>query len=317
MVDINKLRLKVKKDSNWLKSVTKSLTLTQTNTNSKNQYFEGYLFYDEDKESCDFDDERYLLVKVTQNEDHFTITLEYSMREWYFGISSNKNFTIQSLNACIILLSERLSIPKLYISNGNILKLSLSTKIAFEKRYHNFMNCILEHKQLKNISFKGKTTVRFSGKEKKLTIKKERSRFTENKNNVFYVNFTIGVKNISNNDFLNKKAKCPKDISRNWDSLTDMWKKEFENLIIVNNYSPEISDYLENSNMTKMNGYLVYVGIKHYGLDNFRNLINNKMTAKKLYEYRNKYISIYEQFENMNTLDYRSYFKNVTENTIR
>lgn len=317
MVDVNRMKLEIKHYPNWKLKMQLKLDLVMTNSNSEFKYYDGYLFFHNAKSSADFDDDRYLTIELTEAKDYFRIKILGSLHDWYFGNISNEDFSKSTFSKCINLLSEKLEVPKLHLSDATIMELTRKAKIGFRKEQSNFMNCILEHKTLKNKSTIGKTKIIFWGKEKKLIITK-----TKNKQKIgnesttdFFVHFQLESKNISNDKYLMENARNPKEILKNWNGIIYEWKNQMDNLIIVESYSPAISDYLYNSNMKKMSGYLVYVGIKHYGLDNFGKLINDKMTSKKLYEYRTNYKKIFEKFEDLETPGYRNYFKTNVEVT--
>lgn len=315
MVNINKMKLRIKHYPNWFDRMSLKLDLAKTNSNSEFQYYDGELFFHDDRLSSDFDEDRNLIIKLTKAKDYFGITILGSLQGWYFGLTSNEDFSKSTLNDCIILLSEKLLIPRSHLSKATIMEFTWKTRIGFRKEQGNFMNCILEHKTLKNKSTIGNTKIIFSGNGKKFLITKKKN-YQKNGNEEkfhFYVHFQLESKTLSNDKFLIDNAHSPKEILKNWDEMVDEWENQMNNLVIVNSFSSVISDYLNNSNMTKMSGYLVYVGIKHYGLENFRQLMTDKMVSKKLYEYRNNYMKIYEKFENIDTPNYRSYFETNVE----
>lgn len=310
MVDVKKMKLKIEHYPNWMECMLIKLDLVKTNSNSKHQYYAGELYFHDDKSSADFDKDRYLVIELIKNKNYFGITISGSIRSWYFGLNSVNDFSKSKFDDCISLLSEKLLVTRLHLSNAKIMELIWEAKIGFRKEQGNFMSCIFDHKTLKNKSTLGKTKIKFFGNDKKFLITKKNP-LLEIANKAkfdFYVHFQLAFKNISNDNYLVNNARYPKDILKNWDDMVDEWESQMNNLIIVNSFSPEISDYLKNSNMTKMNGYLIYVGIKHYGLENFRQLMTENLASKKLYEYRQKYIDIYEQFEDLHTPNYRSYF---------
>lgn len=320
MVDVKKMKLKIEHYPNWFNTISIKLELVKTNSNNQFEYYAGALHFHDEKSSTDFDYNRCLRIRLTKAEGYFRITILSSIHDWYFGLNSNENFSKSSFNDCIDLLSEKLSIPRVHLSKAIIMELSWKAKIPFREEHHNFMNCILEHKTLKNKTTIektkiGKTNIKFWSNDKKLIISKTNNKFIIDDviKFDFYVEFEIQARNISNISYLKDKGGFIKGVSENWEDMIEVWKNEVNNLIIVDSFSPEISDYLNESNMTKMSGYLVYVGIKHYGLENFRQLMTDKMVSKKLYEYRNNYMKIYEKFENLDTPNYRSYFETNVE----
>jgi hypothetical protein len=314
MVDVTKMYLRIKDDSKWFNTMSINLELKRTNYNSEFKYYEGKLFFHDDKSSTDFDGARFLKIQLTKHHDSCRINILYSIQDWYLGDSATEGFSKSSYNDCINLLSKKLSIAS-FTSHATISELTWKAKIAFRKEHANFMSCIFDHKTLKNKSITGRTKIKFWGKDKNCLIIKKRN-LPEIANDTkinFHIHFQIESKNVPNDKFLKNNAHCLKAILENWNQMVDEWENQLNNLVIVNSFSPDISDYLNDSNMTKMSGYLVYVGIKHYGLENFRQLMTDKMVSKKLYEYRNNYMKIYEKFENLDTLNYRSYFKTNVE----
>ena len=314
MVDVTKMHLRIKDDSKWFNTMSINLELKRTNYNSEFKYYEGKLFFHDDKSSTDFDDDRFLKIQLTMHHDYFRINILHSIQDWYLGDNASEDFSKSSYNDCINLLSKKLSIAS-FTSHATISELTWKAKIAFRKEHANFMSCIFDHKTLKNKLTAGRTKIKFWGKDKNYFItKKKNLPEIGNETNVdFYIYFQIVSINIPNDKFLKNNARCLEAILENWNQMVDEWENQLNNLVIVNSFSPEISDYLNDSNLTKMSGYLVYVGIKHYGLENFRQLMTDKMVSKKLYEYRNNYMKIYEKFENLDTPNYRSYFKTNVE----
>lgn len=315
MVDVTEMHLKIKHDPKWFKTISIKLELVKTNANGKFGYYEGKLFFHDDKSLTDFDEKRFLRITLSKGINYIQITIHKSIQDWYLSKNTCEDFSKSSFGDCISLLSEKLSVAKTHLLKATIMDLTWKAKIVFREVHHNFMNCIFEHKTLKNKYTIGKTRIEFRGKDKSLIINKipNKHLIDGEQRNDFYIQFELRATNLSNDSYLDDKGRCPKDISNNWNEVIEEWKNQLNNLIIVDSFSPKISDYLKNSNMTKMNGYLIYVGIKHYGLENFRQLINDKMISKKLYEYRKKYIEIYEKFEDANTPNYRSYFKTNVE----
>lgn len=312
MVDINRMKLEIKDSPNWMNCMSKKLELQKTNSNSEFQYYEGNLFFHNDKSSPDFDEDRNLTIELTKTKACFKIKILGSLHNWYFGNTSNEDFSKSTFNKCIILLSDKLEVPKLHLSDATIMELTWKAKIGFRKEQRNFMNCILDHKTLKNKSTIGRNKIIFWGREKKLIITKRRNYQNignESTADFYYVHFQLKSTNVSNDKYLMENTRSPKEIIKNWDKIVDEWENQMNKIIIVNSFSPAISDYLDNSNMKKMSGYLVYVGIKHFGSDKFRQLMTSKMIPKKLYEYRKNYNEILERFESLDTPDYRIYFK--------
>ena len=196
MVNINRMKIQIKHYPNWFDRMSIKLDLAKTNSNSEFQYYGGELFFHDDESSSDFDENRNLTIKLTKSKDYFGITILGSLQSWYFGLTSNEDFSKSTFNDCISLLSEKLLIPRLHLSNAKIMKFTWETRIGFRKDQGNFMNCILEHKTLKNKSIIRSTRIIFSGNEKKFLITKKRN-YQKNGNEekflLGYVRFQLNI----------------------------------------------------------------------------------------------------------------------------
>jgi len=233
-----------------------------------------------------------------------------SIRKWWFGNKSTKDFSKQEYSAAINLLFEILEIPQKWKKNFIISKVEVGMNIYVKQPCSEILNrvteyrssCYLRHSHPTGIAFKAKSKEiklydkieEISKKFKKKSIKDvEESQFLENNKD----------KNLLRIEF---KINCKSELGFNnlEDSIIffdDLYFYFWKKLRYIKYNNNELGEFT-GKNYKDFLKYLAYVGIDSLETEIFEKMIkqlnkNAKREARKLYETSSTESCSYNKFQ--------------------
>ncbi|NDP27068.1 MAG: hypothetical protein GZ087_06545 [Flavobacterium sp.] len=240
-----------------------------------------------------------LLLTADEKNDIFSLSINGSIRKWYYQKNSRKDLNFKEFIDCIELIAKELNTDVKTVLSGKVTQLEVGLTLLLKSEMREINDCLVKYRNAEREVFE-ETTLYFKFVNYKLIFY---DKFLEmNKNTIwsdieenvfkkfYFLRFEINAKKVSGMTFKNKFDTIEK-IRNNWNMLPSVIEKYINDIVFVDVISEdkkiEINDYSDFVN------YLTFLGIKKYGVLESINLfgkslnINNK--SKKLEEFINTY----------------------------
>ncbi len=294
-------------------------------------YFSGFITPDlegleEDLFNDNFakDDKPRLKIKLKKDIelDNFTLSIQGSIRKWFYGVRSSQDFTKKKFSKCINDLANLIGIKENEIWRGKITKIETGITLRLKDKHRGMIHDIFKYKNARKNTFsdigvefksanydvifydlverifnkgsKGK------GKNKKSTKKKI------NKNN-FLFRYEIQSHKVSGTKMFQDKLNTVYNIERNWDYIGKNLLDTIEEVVFLKNVSIEDYTILKEGTLKTIKEYLIIMGIKKITPTITSNLIS-KMSNRKKGEFKKNIFQIYEKYEQKTKTDNKIIF---------
>lgn len=265
-----------------------------------------------------------LMLYYDDAKEKLSISLNGSIRKWYFGENTRKDLNYSEFLDCIKLLSAKIGISEEYLWNAKVTQLESGITLLLKSDFKKINCCFIKYRNLERIE--DRNTLYFEGKkspdcekskyriklyEKYLEINKNDERFEKNpkKLNVhkkfFFFRMEIVIDKVSANNFYEKKANTLNKIKRNWNVINEKQIKYFESMHFVDMISKEKVINIETLGIRNSRRYLQFQKINRNGffeeLEKFEFDNRGTNSTKKLKVYLKNYEYFLEQ-----KINYRS-----------
>lgn len=342
MVDKIKFTIALQENLNFdfLKNHTnvKGYHKSQNQTSSTYSF---YLFKDDVKDINDYKARSIpsleILIRVGKNENK--AKFENSLRKWYYGKNSMRDFNIDTFVDCIHLISELIRIPIDFFFDAKIYYIEIGANLKFKAEDKCILLSIFEHEELKITSvINNNQSIRFEGINKTQSIydKLEEMSYRNNWNSkiierlskkYFFGRFEIKISKVSGVEFTKLNTRTLGDLILNWDKTVNYWEKEMNKIVFIEFLTPPIRKTLTNSKVP-LDDFITYLGMKQLNASQFKFLLDEfykknysqkTRVKKRLTELMNMFDDIEQSqtLANFNNLLAKkaSYFRNHNNNS--
>lgn len=240
-----------------------------------------------------------LLLTADEKNDVFSLSINGSIRKWYYQKNSRKDLNFEEFIDCIELIAKELNTDVKNLLNGKITQLEVGLTLLLKSEMRDINDCFVKYRNAEREVVE-ETSLYFHFTNYNLIFYDKFIEMNKNKiwsdieKNVFkkfyFLRFEINAKKVSGTTFKNKFDTIDK-IRDNWNTIPPVIEKYINDVVFVDVISKdkktEINDYTDFVN------YLTFLGIKKYGVIESVNLfdksINTNNKKKKLEEFINIY----------------------------
>ena len=137
-------------------------------------YFSFYLYKHDVDDLNDFEVKKmaclYVTVRINKKQKG-SIEISNSVRKWYYGKNSMRDFNLSDFLDCLQIIAERLKIDLSSILHSEISLIELGANLKFLSKYQVILLSIFEHKNLKlRSTLYNNSTVYFNGVNKTIAV---------------------------------------------------------------------------------------------------------------------------------------------------
>lgn len=213
------------------------------------------------------------------------ISFDNSLRKWYYGKNSMRDFNLTDFIDCIHLLSILVEVPIGNFLNAKINYLELGANLRFKAEDKCILISVFEHKELKTMSvLNNNQTVRFEGVNRSITIYDKLEEMYSNNNwkkklleklseKYFFGRFEIKIEKVSGVQFSKSNTRIIGDLILNWNKAVTYWENEMKKLEFVEFLSPPLREELGKRKMP-LDDYVNYLGMKQLSSVRFKFLLD-------------------------------------------
>lgn len=309
MIDNIRFYFTFKPDENWLTKLQENITLKDGWSNAKAKTFTGKLFLDKKVQKLKNNKSKPSLlieIQLFKESGEAKILVKNSLRKWFFDTEVLGDFNKSQFEECLNLLSKKLIVNPEILFGAKVTRVEYGANLKFRDEYKCFTSCIHSHFDLKNKCTFGDETVEFRGENRsvifydKISEQKGKTFKAANQkklNNVMLLlRYEIKVKKLSNS-IETPLMSYLHDIIKNWNIIVDLWRKEIDKITFTNSMNPKIYDYLKDAKIKPMTQYLVYLGMEHLGLEDWRLILSDRMYSKIRKTTMDSQLRIYNDFK--------------------
>ncbi|OEK08256.1 hypothetical protein A8C32_02005 [Flavivirga aquatica] len=268
-------------------------------------------------------------LKISNSSpSYYGFEIKGNLRKWYFGkLSSKSDFDKKTFRKCINLLADRLGVNRKHfweLNNAQFTQLELGINLHFKGDFKNFLQCVRQYPNISKQSYYKRESVTFFGSYfsiifyDKLREVCERNRISKQTSNklmskITRLRFEIRVKKISGVPFFREYVSTVNDAYANWDRLSEYLNMVYNNVIFVNDITPNINTILSSdvygNGSKKLDRYLICKGIEKIGVDKLIEDLYVYYPTKTASTFRDKYLDIIKSFEREDTISYQEIFR--------
>ncbi|CAM4002881.1 hypothetical protein FLAN108750_04625 [Flavobacterium antarcticum] len=236
-----------------------------------------------------------LEIGIVLSELNSRIVIENSLRKWYYGKNSMKDFNLNDFINCLDLISQLLKINFIEILNAKIFYLEIGANLKFRSEDKTILLSIFDHEDLKGISsLNNNQTIRLEGVNRKISIyDKLQEMFDKNNfskkileklsDRYFFGRCEIKIEKVSGVQFSKLKTGTLGDLILNWNEVAEYWEKEMFKIKFVEFLSPPVMLALITKKIP-LDNFINYLGMKEMNASQFKFLLDefyNKNYSQK------------------------------------
>jgi hypothetical protein len=300
----------------YLLSLAKSLKLTPLNRNGQVKAYQGNLYFKNGVTTVIKGDGSigrklpYLRVGVYVYEDHTVkIKIMNSLRKWYSGDRILFEFKDSDFQKCVKKIAKKFAVNEEVLKKAIVTRVEYGSHITLRPEFRCYYACIYSHKYIPTKMIYGNETVKFVGENKDVIFydkisedgKKINRYSAKNRKKIMKLALTlryeISISKVSGEKFAKSHMGTLGDIITNWEQIAESWVKELDNITFVNNMSPKVYQFLEDSQIKEMNDYFIYLGIQSLGIEKMNALLNDRALSLKRSTMAIKYVDIFNRMK--------------------
>lgn len=244
-----------------------------------------------------------------------TIDITNSIRKWFYGAQSTRDFNLSDLKSCYKLISKKLSTPYKLFLKARIHNIEIGFNLKFDKSFSSSLLTFMEHRRLKTKNIWGTGTRDFEGENLKLVFYDklqemfDHDTISENtykkiSNHFFFLRIEVSFTKISGVEFANIHLRTIKDLLNNFSEIYHYFIKQVRQVTIVDWISPRISDKIATSDNKVFFNWLISLGIDTVGLDNLFLMADKDLSLP--WRAKKKLAKIAESFRSLKKPSYRT-----------
>lgn len=241
-----------------------------------------------------------ILLTYNMKTETYSISIQGSIRKWYYKNNSRKDLNYNEFINCIELIGEKLGLKRNEIWGiFKITILEVGVTLLLKSYFHNIMNCFLKYRNsVRNDEYE--TTIYFDFKnytiilyDKFIEMNKGQI-WSKKEENIFskfhYFRFEISVNKLSGSPF-KKDFNNLEQLKNNWYILPKILESYLKKIEFVDLLSKEKEVELKsNSDFIKN---MAFLGMKSIGLDKAIKKFNNIEMPNNKSKYFSNFINIY------------------------
>lgn len=215
---------------------------------------------------------RMLLTKNLKTKT-YTLSINGSIRKWYFDKNCRKDLSYLEFVDCIEILGSKLSLKKGEIwSLFKITNLEIGITLLLKSSFRNIMDCFVKYRNAKRDSdYETSVYFKFNNYEilfyDKFIEMNRGKNWTKKEKNVFnkfhFFRYEISVTKVSATIF-KKKFDTLELLKKRWDKIPIVLEKYLEKIEFVDLLSKE--KIVEPISLSEYNNYIKYMGMKSIGI---------------------------------------------------
>lgn len=310
MIDNIRFNFRFKPKEDWFDKLENNLTLKKKWSNGKQKILKGKLFLNKDvKIKENGKPKPSLEINILILEDNeVRVVITNSIRKWFFNTEVIGDFNKVEFEECLNLISGKLYVSFDILLNAKVTKVEYGANLSFRDQYRCFYACIYSHFDLKKKCIYGDETIEFKGENRsvifydKVTEQKGKTFKAKNQKKlndvILLLRYEIKVSKMSGAPEKPLMSYLS-DILKNWDKVADLWYKELDKITFVNDMNPKVYDYLKDAKIKPIKDYLIYLGMKNLGLENWRLILSDRVYTKIRKSTIDSQLKIYEEFNSM------------------
>lgn len=241
-----------------------------------------------------------LLTENTKTKT-YSVSVQGSIRKWYYKSNSRKDLKYIEFVHCIRLLEKKLGIKKNNIwESFKITVLEVGVTLLLKSDFHNVINCFVKYRNAERDN-KHETTVYFKFQNYEILLYDKFSEmnrhpiWSKKENNVFdkfhFLRFEISITKISGTSFRKDFSNLAL-LKTNWDKLPKILETYLQKIEFVDLLSPQ-KNVIPKSNSQWIKK-MIFLGIKSIGIDKAIEEFNNIEITNNKSKYFSDNISIYK-----------------------
>ncbi|OYU80446.1 MAG: hypothetical protein CFE23_09320 [Flavobacterium sp. BFFFF1] len=251
------------------------------------------------------------------------INVRNSLRKWYYGSSSMRNFNKTDFIKCLHLISKKLDVDYNTLTASKITKLEIGLNLRFEFFFQTFLSTIIEHERLKNDFHFSRGTSGFEGENLSLIFyDKLRELFDHGKINsrvyrklsekYFFLRVEAGFKKISGVPFAKKNLSSVNDLLTNWEEVYGYLLDQLRKVTYIDWISPRIDDELKFSSYSEIKEYFIFLLSEFIGMKKLFQLLQY---TDRPSIHKKQIIAAVEKFRKLKNPSYKEvFFQNFLDN---
>jgi len=214
-----------------------------------------------------------MLLTENLNTNIYSLSIDGSIRKWYFNANSRKDLKSIEFEDCVKLLGKKLGLKKGEVWKiFKITNLEIGVTLLLNSDFHEVMNCFVKLRNAKrNNEYESSIYFKFNNYEiliydKFLEMNKGQI-WTNTENNVFnkfhFFRFEISIKKISGTTFKEDYSTL-ESLKHNWIKLPVILETNLNKIEFVDLLSKEKE--IKLNSLSEYNNYIKYLGMKSIGI---------------------------------------------------
>lgn len=227
-----------------------------------------------------------LTVEYSVHLEEMNITIQNSLRKWYFSKKSTQDFSKSAFTECLKLLSKKIFLEYNDLCKSKITNLELGVTLKLDSEFRLFMATLLEHQRLKNRHSINNETIMFDGENKCLKLynkSKEiymhtdlsKKGYKKISDRYFILRIEIDFKKISGVSFSKENLESIEHLLKNWEKAFEYLTDQVKEIKTIDFISPKIVSKLEKGTDKDIYNWLIFVATEHIKLDKLWMTIND------------------------------------------
>lgn len=281
--------------------------------------------YKEDYNNDKFSKQPNLKINVYKYKNVTKIRIENSLRKWYFGKNSTRDFNQSTLKDCLKVLANMLLVEVEDLLCFKIYELELGVTFKLPAEYKLLLPSLSEHKEFKKYGqFNNHSSVYFNAKDigiicydvlQKQLDKNQISKYVYTKlsNKYFFLRLELKIKKRSAVEFANEKMYTLIDLISNRNEILNYWVYKMENISIDEKICVEKANLLKDLSPKDYKEYACNKFIEIFTWAKFSNLIDTsiKDNPKKKYAVKKSFRMLQKKWSFAKTTSNKEIFKQI------
>lgn len=254
-----------------------------------------------------------IVLRYDQDSGRLYIIINNSLRKWYFGRKSMKDFSFKDFMRCIKLLCKLLGITLEEILNAQVFEIELGYTLRFPSHMKSVLKCAIKHKTLRDASYY-KSTTAFEGvnynfsmydkfRELHDTGLVNKCNYDKFRKHFFVLRVEINYEKVSGEGFAKKRLRHVADVIENWELIFDEVTNHLANIVYVDWLSPRMMERVDKNTDSDFDILLISLAIDNLGMQRLNELLNLHSNRPSLL--LDKYVKFAEAFRDLRKPTYK------------
>lgn len=321
-------KLRVRKDNVDIKCFLKHLEICSKviTVSHDRKFVHAFLYNVNDVRACtkkklDSMHKLDIVLRYDPDSQKLDIIINNSLRKWYFGRKSLRDFNFQDFLRCLKLLRKLLGVTLEELLNAQIFKIELGYTLRFPSHMKSVLKCAIKHKTLRDASYH-KSTTDFEGVNYKFSLYDKwrelhdtglvsKTNYDKVRKHFFFMRIELSYEKVSGEDFAKNRLRCVADVIENWELIFDEITAHLINILYVDWLSPRMMERVDKNTDSDFDKLLISLAIDMLGmqrLNEFLILHSNRPSLLLA-----KYVKCAEAFRNLRKPTYKQVLLDAAE----